>query len=69
MEVEIKPDPRHPETHRLVIVTTKNGLVYATRWAQPWPDEARVREAWRTDRRDFAPYNSSEDTFLYGTGR
>lgn len=69
-KVEIKPDPMHPTTHRLVMVEWR-GRVYGVRWAKPWPTEARVLEVWERDRanrrrkdRTFLPYNQSTDTFL-----
>jgi hypothetical protein len=57
IQVEIKPDPRFPETHRRVVVTTARGYCYFATWAEPWPDEATVRQAWRETRSDFQPYN------------
>lgn len=58
IQVEIKRHPFHPETHRLVKVI-HHGRVYATSWAEPFPTEAEVRQAWRSARRQFRPYDES----------
>lgn len=68
MKIKIEPDPRNSATHRLVTIEER-GRVYAARWAEPWPDEARVLAVWTFDRtrhrqyRTFMPYNRSTDSF------
>lgn len=54
-QVEIKP--YHTGKHSLCIVTTVKGYCFYCLWANPVPSEAQVREAWRTDRKSFLPYN------------
>lgn len=68
--IEIKPDPLHPKTHKLVTIEHR-GRVYGCRWAQPWPTEERVREQWELDRkqrarrnRTFLPYDQSTGHFI-----
>ncbi|HEX5521133.1 MAG TPA: hypothetical protein VFX29_05525 [Longimicrobiaceae bacterium] len=66
--IEILPDPRSPETHKLVKATTRGGYVYAVTWAEPWPTQAEAEEAWRTERRHptrgFRPYNETTGAYL-----
>jgi hypothetical protein len=61
---EVRPHPRNPETHRLAVVTTGKGYVYAASWAEPWPTVEEVREEWRDNRRTFEPYDEVNGVFL-----
>lgn len=67
MQIRIKKDPRHPETHRVALVEVR-GRVYACTYAEPWPSEADVREDWDTYGRrhptkGFRPYDESERVY------
>lgn len=55
IQVEIRPHPRAPETHRRAVVTTQKGRCYYCDWAEPWPTEEVVRQTWENDRRAFQP--------------
>lgn len=55
IQVEIKNHPTSTD-HKRVVVTTPRGYVFACSWAEPFPSEEIVRQAWATDRRDFTPF-------------
>lgn len=63
MKITIAPHPKRPDTHKLVKIESR-GKVYAAAWAEPFPDEAEVRRAWRENRRVFQPYDESAGTFI-----
>ncbi len=62
MEIEVRKDPRHPETHSVAKVIVA-GRVWACSWAGT-PTEDQVRKAWREDRRAFMPYDESRGVYL-----
>ena len=62
--IVIEPHPTHPETHKVVKVTTARGYVYASTWAEPFPSEEEARVAWRENRRAFAPYDETSGRYL-----
>lgn len=62
IEIEIRPHLTYPKTHSTAKVIVR-GRVWATDWAGT-PTEEQVREAWRTDRRSFMPYNESEGIYV-----
>lgn len=57
ISVYIRNHPYSPD-HKQVIVTTSRGYCYSCTWAEPFPDEETVRQAWKENRSDFAPYYS-----------
>jgi hypothetical protein len=58
IQIEIRPHPQYPDTHKRVIVHSRGRVWYAD-WAEPWPTEATVRQAWIEDRRSFLSYFGS----------
>lgn len=65
-QIEIKRHPQYPETHSVVIVTTRRGLVYACDWAGT-PETITIADAlhaWQHDKYSFHPYNSSSGNYV-----
>jgi hypothetical protein len=63
VEIEIKPHHNYPETHSRVIVTTRNGFVFACDWAGK-PELADAIQAWLDDRRSFRKYDTTNGEYL-----
>jgi hypothetical protein len=57
IQVDIRNHPASSD-HKQVIVTTARGYSFTCTWAEPFPDEETVRQAWSENRKNFAPYNA-----------
>lgn len=69
VEIEIKPHATSP-LHRVAIVTTSRGYVYACTYA-PMDEELTeefIRREWRESRRHFQPYDTSAGRFVEHDG-
>jgi hypothetical protein len=57
IDVLIRDHPASKD-HKQVIVTDRRGYSYSCSWAEPFPSEDAVRQAWLNDRKAFMPHYS-----------
>jgi hypothetical protein len=62
-KVEITPDPVYPQTHRVVKIKRKGGIMAAT-YAEPFPTPMDALRDFRQTPRDFRPYNESTGMYV-----